>query len=600
MRNSVLKISIAFIILIHTSSCKKGIDEFLETPPGVSLNEDAVFSSREQIEQYISTGYQFSIPTFLPQRDAIGTAIASSPTGGAPNAQQTIFAGATDEAESSADFVANQNWNIGAINPIIILNQEDYMYFARFKGIRIANILLERIDAAPVDESYKNQVKAEAKFLRAINNFETFKRYGGYQIIDKRLTVEEANTIARSTIKESIDFIVKDCDEAFAELPAGFPDAVQKGRVNKSAILALKARTLLYAASPLFNTGTPYLSFTNNELICYGNFDNERWKLAAAAARDAITQAGAEGFLLLDNPAKRDPAPVSGAVLGNYRESWELPDNNELILSYKGYPASGRFGFPWQHVIPGPNVPSFDGFWSGTSVNHRFIKRYEKKIDGTPQNWQSSGNDLVQKYNQLDPRFSQTVGFNGSRFSNNTPILETFTGGVHAVNCKTGAWMKKLVPDNLYTGNQVPTISVYRFNELLLNLAEALNEHEGAPSTEAYDAINRIRLRSGMPPLPAGLSKEQFRERVRNERAIELAFENYRFWDIRRWLIAEDDGIMRGNVLGLRITRLPAAGQFAYEEFVLEPRVFNRQQYLHPFQRDEVIKNPNLVQNPGW
>lgn len=606
MKSLIYKTALVFLICFSVS-CKRDITQFLEKPPGVSLDEDKVFTSQTEIEQYIATGYQYSIPTFFGIRDA---SISVSPTGRVPTQPITLFAGATDEAESTAEFTSNNAWNTGSIQPLDILNVEDVMYFARFKGIRLANILLERIDAAPVDEKYKKQVKIEAKFLRAFNNFEMFKRYGGFQIISKRITAEESGSIGRSTVEECVNFIVKDLDEAFdafADLPAGFAVDAQKGRVNKSAIAALKARTLLYAASPLFNTGSPYISSSNNTLVCYGNFNAQRWKLASDAALIALNTATSENFQLLDDPARRNPAPVNRAVLGNYRDSWENPDNNELILSYKGFPSSGRFGHPWQHVLPNMNPP-FDGFFSGTAVNHRFVKRYEKK-DGTPQTWAASGNDLVQKYNELDSRFAQTVGFNGSRFSQNQPILETFQGGIHATTCKTGAWMKKLVPDALYAGNVVPIISVFRFNELLLNYAEAINEFQGpglaTGSTppiipvSAYDAINRIRQRSGMPPLPAGLSKDQFRIRLQNERAIELAFENYRIWDVRRWLIAENDGIMNGALLGLRITTLPA-NQFRYEEFVVENRVFPKRLYLHPYDRDEILRNPKIIQNPGW
>lgn len=595
MKSLIYKVNLVLILAIGLGSCKKGIDQFLETPPTISLNEEVVFSSRQNIEQYISTGYVFSIPTFMQSRD---NSVASSPTGVNPATQNTIFSGATDEAETSATFPAPQDWNVAGITTINILDKEDYMYFARFKGVRVANILLERIDAAPVDNAYKIQVKAEAKFLRAINNFETFKRYGGIQIINKRLTSDEANVMPRSSIKETIDFIVKDCNEALADFPTNFPLPSQKGRVNKSAILALKSRVLLYAASPLFNTATPYISFAHNELICYGNYDKERWKLAADAAQAALDQTVIDGFSLLDNPLKRDPAPVNKAVLGNYRESWELPDNNELILSYKGFPSSNRFGHPWQHVLPG-QIPGSDSFWSGTAVNHAFVKRYEKKADGSVQNWQFTGNDLVQKYAELDPRFAQTIAFNGSRFCSQIPSLETFVGGVHATT-PTGYWMKKLVPDALYTGNMVPIVSVFRVNELLLNLAEAANEYADVPPANAYTALNKIRTRSGMPNLPTGLTKGQFRIRLQNERAIELAFENYRFWDLRRWLIA-DLGTMNGDILGLKITKiLPFTGQFKYEEFKVEPRTFNKNMYLHPIQRDELLKNPNLVQNPGW
>jgi hypothetical protein len=643
---------IAFaILLIAVTSCKKDITQFLETPPGVSLDEDKVFSSQQEIELYMSTGYALSIPTFMGWRNGIPggstffSASATSPSGVLPRQAQTIFAGATDEAESTADFVPTQQFNTGSILPQNIINFEDHWYFARFRGIRVANILLERIDAAPVDNAYKIQVKAEAKFLRAMNNFEMFKRYGGFQIINKRITAQESNSIPRSSVEDCVNFIVKDLDEAFAELPTGFPVAAQKGRVNKTAIAALKSRTLLYAASPLFNTATPYISFSNNNLICYGNFNNQRWKLAADAALVALNTAalGSEGFELLDNTAKRNPPAVNGRtrtfngvstavggqVLGNYREAWEQPDNNEIILAFKGYGNSGRFGYPWQHVLP--NNPRFDGFFSGTAVNHRFIKRYETK-KGVDQVWPASGNDLTQKYSELDARFAQTVGYNGSRFSNNQTRLELYEGGIHLPNCRTGAWMKKLVPDLVYTGNVVPIISVFRYNELLLNLAEALNEFSGpaesqsiAPSlslvtatnatlaayinnfqyplipVSPYDIINKIRLRSGMPPLPPNLDKNAFRIKLQNERAIELAFENYRFWDVRRWLIAENDGILNGNVLRLIIRPINISlDQFSYEEQIVEPRTFQKRLYLYPYDFNEIQRNPSIIQNPGW
>jgi hypothetical protein len=324
--------------------------------------------------------------------------------------------------------------------------------------------------------------------------------------------------------------------------------------------------------------------------------------------------------MLLDNPAKRNPpvvngrrvsingvpTDVGGQVLGNYRESWESPDNDEIILACKGYGNVGRFGYPWQHVMP--NNPRFNGFFSGTAVNHRFIKRYERK-NGTLQVWPASGNDLTQKYSELDSRFAQSVAYNGSRFSNNQTRLELYEGGLHVLNCRTGTWMKKLVPDAIYSGNVVPIISVFRFNELLLNFAEAQNEFAGPDvpnsGSTAREALNRIRLRSGMPPISLTLyplnDKLAFQRILRNERAIELAFENYRFWDVRRWLIAEDDGIMNGNVLRLDIKIINiATEQFSYEEKIVEPRVFQKRLYLHPFDFNEIQRNSNIIQNPGW
>jgi hypothetical protein len=206
----------------------------------------------------------------------------------------------------------------------------------------------------------------------------------------------------------------------------------------------------------------------------------------------------------------------------------------------------------------------------------------------------------MKKYSELDPRFAQTVGYNGSFWNRDYPVLETFQGGRNAAFCWGGAWMRKLIPEVLSTTTgAVPNSIVFRLAEAYLNYAEALNEAQG-PVQAAHDAVNLIRQRSGMPRLPAGLTKEQFRTRVRNERDIELSFEDHRLWDIRRWLIAEEEGVMKGNLYGMRIYKLPnSTTEFRYEPYVKEVRTFARRMYLHPFFNNEVFKG-YLVQNPGW
>ena len=160
----------------------------------------------------------------------------------------------------------------------------------------------------------------------------------------------------------------------------------------------------------------------------------------------------------------------------------------------------------------------------------------------------------------------------------------------------------KFIPDALPTTAQIINCPVFRINEILLNYAEALNEFSG-PTAEAYDAVNKIRTRSGMPNLPAGLSQAAFRQRVRNERDIELAFEDHRFDDIRRWKVAEQDGVMQGDMLGLKIQTLnntsPFPTAFSYQPFVFETRVWTAKQYFFPYDYNEVLKG-NLKQNPGW
>jgi hypothetical protein len=236
------------------------------------------------------------------------------------------------------------------------------------------------------------------------------------------------------------------------------------------------------------------------------------------------------------------------------------------------------------------------------------VRKYEKR-DGTPQTWNyAGGNDLLAKYNELDPRFAQTVLYVGARLHANATRVPIWDGGAspralsNSSNCKGGHWLIKFIPDAIPSTGQIPNCPVFRINEVLLSYAEALNEFAG-PSPEAFNAVNQVRARSGMPPLPSALTQDQFRQRVRNERDIELAFEDYRFVDIRRWKIAEQDGVMQGSFWGLQIQTLnnatPFPTAFSYLPWVFEPRTWAARQYFFPFDNTEVLKG-SLKQNPGW
>ncbi len=610
-----MKKNIRFILSIGISagllfSCKK-VTDFLDKPPGVDINEDIVFSRQVETERYVATLYQFGMTSVLPFRGAeagFGGNLPGSNGAFNINMNASLF-GTTDEAESSESFSVDQNYNAGNITPLNIVSSRDYRYHLRWMGIRVANILLERINEVPdASPEYKKMVTGEAQFIRALNNFEMFRNYGGFPIVNKRIVSIVESKIPRNTLEECVNAIVKDCDDAVANLPNAQTSAFT-GRATIGAALALKARTLLYAASPLFNTGTPpssYGSAEDNKLICYGNFDNNRWKLAADAAKAVLDWSGANGFALIDVPGNRIPTLVAGQrVSGNYRTAWEQTDNAEIILSSKIYGGPrGIFSFPWQFIVPrNDHVVNGGGFWTPPTVTFNFVRKYEKR-DGTPQNWDySGGNDLLQKYAELDPRFSQTVCYTGARLHSNVTRIQIWEGSASNKNtCKGGFWLLKHIPDALPLANQPVNNPIFRVNEMMLSYAEALNEFSG-PSLETYDNVNRIRARSGMPNLPANLTKNAFRLRVQNERDIELAFEDHRFNDLRRWVIGTNDGVMNGDFWGLEITRLnnatPFPTAFSYKPFVFETRVFTPTAYLLPFLNDEVLKG-NLKQNPGW
>lgn len=611
----ILTLVVLLTVVAILPACRKSFKDFLEKAPGVDVNEELVFSSKVNVDALVSTMYEYGSFSLLPART--NAAITSNPSTGGNLTQIGTNNAATDEGKNEATFQFSNTWNTGTVTNQNIIGAEDYRYFARWKVIRMANILLERVDELTdpaADAAYKSQVKAQAKFFRALQNFEMLKRYGGFPLVMKRFKDADEAKIQRSTFAECVAAISKDLAEAYTDLDVVYP-AAQKGRITKLAVRALQAKTLLYAASPIFNTGTPYLSMAdpaNNKYICWGNFDKARWKAAADTSLLVLQEAAAAGVALIDVPANRKPleasAPGTNFLNGNYRVSWERLDNTEIILADKSSAAGGNnYSFPWQHIM----ISTAGGFYGGTSVLLNFMRKYEDTL-GRVVLWNNEGGtDLQAKYASLDPRFKQSVGYNLSRWNANTPILENYAGGKNVKGNWGGQWMLKPVPEGIANGNVIPSLPMFRLNEFYLNYAEAMNEFL-SPGTQtatdnaeppnipnsAYDAVDRIRARSGMPKLPAGLNQAEFRDRVRNERAIELAFEDHRFWDIRRWLIAEDEGVMKGAMFGIKITRINATS-YSYLPYLIENRSFNKNMYLHPFELNEVQK-AGLIQNPGW
>jgi hypothetical protein len=614
---SIIAASLASAMLLISPSCKK-VSNFLDKAPGVNVDENALFSSKIQLDFFLATIYKNSIPTIYNYQNNTNSTTAF--VGNAEVAHLTYSM--CDEGKCSEQgFISSNKWNFGQVIPSEIVIDEDYKYYLRFIALREIALMLKRVDEVPdALPAYKSQVKAEVKTLRALLYLEMVKRYGGVPIITQVFDagVNINDLVPRASVSDVFAFITKDCEEAIPDLPP-IQLASLVGRVTKLAAYAVKAKALLYAASPLFNTATPYLDFgANNKLICYGNYDVNRWQLAADAAKAVLDNASDAGVSLIDVPANRNPPisiPAAGPgpavpIVGNYSNAWEKPNNTELILAYQGSGFSNAFNPPLKFISP-----LFNGTgWSGVTVPLNFFGQYEK-MDGTPQNWSAAGgNDLLGMYNQLDPRFKQTMAYTTGYWNPTFTVLPIYAGaGITYDNCFGGVWMHKLLPRNAGTGVTVDI--TFSLHEFYLDYAEAQNEAVG-PGTETalsvpvnfataqiptinspFDAINKIRLRSAMPPV-SGLNQSQFRDRVRHERLIELAYEGHRFWDIRRWMIAENEGVMQGAMKGIRINKLSATA-YSWLPYTFETRIWLRQEYLHPFPQTEVNKG-GLIQNPGW
>lgn len=583
--------NITYLSLVFVLAFLSACSDYLEAPPTVELDENKVFQDRTLTERYLTGVYAEGMP--------LGFNMRTSGTDSRLHSSSTL-ASACDEGEDVGDWAAgNSAWNTDNHTSESVKWDEDSRHDLRWETLRKCNIILERIHEVPYDEGdpdFNKRTKGEAYFMRALVFWEGVYRYGGLPIIHSRLTPGDFSLHPRNTFSDCIDSIIVDCDRAANLLPDYYTDDTKKGRATRIAALALKSRVLLYAASPLFNNDTPYLPFPEHEdLIGYGNYDRNRWKIAADAAKTAIDAINTSGYYGLY---------TDGTPETNYEYVWTTPDNKEIILANKKYRNFKVSSLPMVANLPtwAMNKAWGDG---GLYATFNFVKFYEKR-DGTKANWSDEGGDnLMDIYKDLDPRFAQTIAYHGSKWSDEVGIINFLPNGAQSSTTdKTRHLLHKWVPRTMKVTAPLNTANVdwivFRVAELYLNYAEALNEYNDTPPAAAFDAVAIVRSRSGMPAFPSTLGKVEFREKLRTERGVELAFEDHRFWDIRRWLIAEKEGVMQGKMYGLKIRSIDGSTiNIHYEPYVFEQRSWSRRSYLHPIYQDEVNKG-YLLQNPGW
>ena len=453
-----------------------------------------------------------------------------------------MFACASDEAICSYSGSAVHSYNNGAITPFY--NPEEEIWKTMYAGIRKTNMFLQELEttikeAGLIDKNEQTKatykrMKGETLFLRAFYHFELAKRFSNIQLVDKVLTEEEAKTIKQSTFAKAIEFIVRDCENATTYLDDFKKESADYGRATQLSALALKSRALLYLASKLNNPDE----------------DKQLWKDAADAAKE-----------IMDIQVKN---PSQVGLLSAYYSVFTTPYNIEILFAT-------------------------------SSDNSNEVELYNNPISYGGKGYTNPTQELVDAY-------ETTKGY---PIDDPTPI-ETFVGGKDGLNktptaTKTGYYMRKFIDQNLDLSKDQkrrrPWI-LFRYAEILLNYAEAMNEYLDAPDQSIYDAVNLIRKRAKIPQLNIrmNLSKEEMRARIRNERRVELAFEEHRFWDVRRW--EEGQTYFNQPIHGMRITM--ENEKASYETFVVEERVFEPKMNYYPIPQSELQKNSKLDQNPGW
>lgn len=582
---------VLFSELFIFQGCKR---DYLEKPFGVNFNEDSVFAKYENAQKMVFDLYALK-PYYL---DLYVSASSTTRLGG------SLLDCATDMGCSfrlNANYGAHK-FNAGTVQAEWLSNnpQGEDVYGDHYKTIRKAFILLERIDEvpdAPADQ--KERIKAEAQTMIAFEYFRLMQRYGGVPLVKKRLVpgTDDIN-LSRAPLADVYNYIIEMLDAAIANSAfAARYEGLDFGRLSKAFAYALKAKAALWVASPLFNTSQPYMDFgEHNDLICMMSDDPARWQTAVNYAQEAINYCESNGYAIINTPNVNLNYTISYQYRpnqGNTEAIWATMQVSNPSMNYwnpRGAPFSG-----YQANMPSLNM----------------VAKYQNK-DGSYVNWDTPittpPNDPTYPYKNLDPRFNQTVMYNGLEVYPGA-FFENYDGETATLNGKNGPaasssqfahTLRKHVfgyEDRVLTKKTwQPMCMQMRLTDLYMIYAEALNETLTAPDDRVLQKINIIRTRSGMPGIPAGLSKEDMRRRIQDEWAIEFAYEDYRFFDLKRWKLGD---VFKGPIYDLHIKKM-SNGTFVYTKYKFEDRPFFDWYYLHPLPPSEVNLQYGLVQNPGW
>ncbi|MBE9663697.1 RagB/SusD family nutrient uptake outer membrane protein [Mucilaginibacter myungsuensis] len=594
MRHHINKILFIVLVAAGTVACRKS-----ENFPVDKQTSYYIFNPLDSAGE-AAQGYLFGVYAVVKNgHNRVGGDYLDAAADDAVSARinQSAVAQISTNAVNSLSFPANENvWEESTPG-----NTPSSFY----SGIRIANEFINGIPVVPVKGFVNNGVatatapgvpmryvwQSEARFLRAYFYYELVKRYGGVPLIGNKVyNIQDNVALPRSSFADCIKYIVSECDavkDSLLRYPLATPDA-DNYRVTKGAALTLKAKALLLAASPLFNggnvqAGNPLTGYTDVSAGAVA----DRW-LQAANAAQAVINLGTYG------------------LNADYRAIFTTQNNRELIMIR---PTGMNTSIENNNGPVGFQV----GGGGNTSPTQELVDAFPMQ-NGLAINAAGSGYNIADPYAitstpKRDPRLASTILYNGSRWLNTN--LETFEGG----QSKPGGAIQQTVSgyySRKFTGpSESGTVFVshpadwvvFRYADVLLSFAEARNEVEGTPQADVYNQLYAIRQRAGIDPglggnygLKLNMTKDEMRAAIQNEWRIEFAFEERRFFDIRRWKIAET--VMNQPRRGVSIVKVGSALSYNYKDIL--KTTFTQKQYLHPIPYNEVAKNPNMKQNPGW
>lgn len=582
-------------ILVGCEDLKFG-NAFLEKPVSTDVTIDTVFSQRKYAEQALAEVYH-SLPDYLPTDGKLSWGTLETITDLGENTKaagaQGYYTGtltAVDTGQFPYRLDPTGSEEAGACSP---------MY-----GIRKAWIFLENVDKVPDMSTEEKEVrKAEAALIIAFHYAQMLRHYGGMPWIDDAYKPDDDMTCTRMTVKETVAKIDSIADATSKVLPWNVDDA-DEGRMTAAAALALKSRVRLFAASPLFNSETPFRAGEASDKLFtwYGDYDVSRWRdaLDAGLAFLEANQANGDYYHLVNTGNPRD----------DFAAAYFNRCNRECII------VSHRF------VTYDANSKSFQQIKFGTSgVTGNYADMFEM-ADGTPFSWDNP----IHKANPFfddngnpvrDIRMYETLIVNGDKWGART--AEIWLGGRESCegskvssfqkNAYNGYGMRKFQRDlGAEMRKKFYSCPLLRLPEIYLNIAEAMNELGLATNRDkfgrnAYDYVNLVRNRVEMPGLDESIITpgEKLREAILHERAVEFGFEEVRYFDINRW---KRDDYLKAKLHRLRITKENDKLSYEVRYDMLHKRVYierwDNRYFLIPIPQGEINKKYGLVQNPGW
>lgn len=597
----ILSTIVVFVMLI--SSCDKlelGSEFLDKDPSGGDVTKDTIFNSYLFANRYLTSAYS-SLPYGLPTAQTnkgfkMNIDILESLTD--INHTYSLTWGSVNKLYYNMGY----NATIESVRPF----ETRYPFSGRgnWAAIRTCWNIVEnadRIPDAPVDGIKK--MKAEAKMIIALHYCDMYRHYGGLPWIAKTYGANDVPQIERLTSLETLNKIVDLITEAQKDLPWIITDPNEDGRFTKAAAMGLKARILLFGASPIFNSDTPYLAgeASQKKYTWHGAYDVNLWKRAADASKqllDSINIKGGYNLVNTGNPRK------------DFQDAYYKRANGEVLISTRVRYAGLDF---WNGAY----------IWNAAASEYGVACPSKEYVDMFPManglkiTDPNSGFNPRLPYENRDPRLYETVLVNGDQYQGRTSEMyedasnaspktngrETLFG---APLTRTGFKVRKFLldTDRNFASNTrgIPVHWPYlRLAEIYLTYAEALNEVSG-PTSEAFEAVNTVRNRVGLGDLETNLSKEQFRKAILTERALEFGYEEVRWYDITRHLL---DEVFTKRLHG-EITKATdvAKTTFIYETVELPERLWTKQSprkwYLSAFPATEVNKGYGLTQNPGW